>query len=327
MRRVAVAAAAAACTSAAPTYVWDTAWAPTFPAGANVTRLTATAFVGSRLHVLERGTTTDFTGRVWVVDPSSGNVLGSWGQNVVVSAHGMTSEQGSSPSASVWITDPGDATIKVFEGSGTAFVLKRTYGVANSRGQGLSPLQFDQVADVALPSTNQSVFYVVDGDGGANNRALVVERASGTVVWASSDTPGNGPGQFTTPHSIAIHEASGLVFIADRSNNRTQVFDAASMTFLGQWTCVQPGQPWAIRIDQTRGVLFLADGTLGRLLVFDLSAAQPKTVPPCSPIQTLVIPPAAAHLHEMAVNPATGDVFIAQVGTPTGVVRIARQQS
>lgn len=38
-------------------------------------------------------------------------------------------------------------------------------------------------------------------------------------------TKGSGPGQFSTPHGIAI-DAKDNVYVADRGNNRIQVFDS-----------------------------------------------------------------------------------------------------
>ena len=37
--------------------------------------------------------------------------------------------------------------------------------------------------------------------------------------------PGSGPGQFNTPHTIAI-DAKGNIYVADRGNRRIQVFDS-----------------------------------------------------------------------------------------------------
>ena len=47
-------------------------------------------------------------------------------------------------------------------------------------------------------------------------------------------TKGRGPGQFDTPHSIAI-DRSDNVYVGDRGNRRVQVFDTDG-TFLRQWT-------------------------------------------------------------------------------------------
>ncbi len=59
--------------------------------------------------------------------------------------------------------------------------------------------------------------------------------------WGSR---GTAPGQFDTPHGIAI-DAKGTVYVADRGNRRIQVFDGEG-TFKTQFLNV--GTPWAICI-------------------------------------------------------------------------------
>ena len=62
---------------------------------------------------------------------------------------------------------------------------------------------------------------------------------------------GTDSGQFNVPHSIAIvpHsiaiDSKGLVYVADRSNNRIQIFDQTGK-FLNQWTNF--GTPWGLFI-------------------------------------------------------------------------------
>src|SRR5436309_1949925 len=49
--------------------------------------------------------------------------------------------------------------------------------------------------------------------------------------------PGAGPGQFNLPHGIAVL-ADGRVLVADRENDRIQLFDPEGK-YLDQWTQVQ----------------------------------------------------------------------------------------
>ena len=57
---------------------------------------------------------------------------------------------------------------------------------------------------------------------------------------------GSGPGEFDTPHSIAM-DSRGRIFVADRSNSRIQIFDQDGK-FIDQWK--QFGRPSGIFIDQ-----------------------------------------------------------------------------
>ena len=76
---------------------------------------------------------------------------------------------------------------------------------------------------------------------------------------------GKGPGEFDIAHSVAI-DAKGLVYVADRNNQRIQVFDAEG-TFMREWRF--PGTPCGLFItpDQT---LWLAHGHAGQVLKLDL---------------------------------------------------------
>jgi len=71
-------------------------------------------------------------------------------------------------------------------------------------------------------------------------------------------TYGSGPLQFNTPHDIAV-DASDNVYVADRGNNRIQVFDD-NMNHERDITGI--GAPWALCFTNTSPqVLFSGDGT------------------------------------------------------------------
>ena len=65
---------------------------------------------------------------------------------------------------------------------------------------------------------------------------------------------GTGPGEFNVPHSLAM-DSQGRLFVADRGNNRIQIFDQDGK-FLDQWK--QFGKPCGIFIDKN-DVLYVAD--------------------------------------------------------------------
>jgi DNA-binding beta-propeller fold protein YncE len=67
---------------------------------------------------------------------------------------------------------------------------------------------------------------------------------------------GSAPGEFNEPHSIAM-DAQGRVFVADRGNNRIQIFDQNG-EFLDQW--MQFGRPSEIFIDRA-GMIYVPDNT------------------------------------------------------------------
>jgi NHL repeat len=91
---------------------------------------------------------------------------------------------------------------------------------------------FNQPTDVAWDSEGNSYFT----DGYVNSR---VGKADKNGDWVASwGSRGSGEGQFSTPHGIAI-SPSNEVFVADRGNNRIQVFDTSGK-FLRQFTVDVP---------------------------------------------------------------------------------------
>ena len=77
---------------------------------------------------------------------------------------------------------------------------------------------FRQPTDVAWDS--QGNIYITDGY--VNSRVAKYDR-NGDWVKSWGD-PGTGPGQFRTPHAIAI-DRNDNVYVGDRGNQRIQVFD------------------------------------------------------------------------------------------------------
>ena len=105
---------------------------------------------------------------------------------------------------------------------------------------------------------------VLVSDGYDNARVVRFSR-DGAVIdeWGAR---GIAPGQFQTPHGIAVGP-DGRIFVADRENGRIQVFDA-NHRFVAEWKGELIGRPWAVATDE-KGNVFAVDGG-------DQSAARPR---------------------------------------------------
>jgi hypothetical protein len=57
---------------------------------------------------------------------------------------------------------------------------------------------------------------------------------------------GSGPGEFALPHALAI-DSVGRLFVADRANNRIEIFDQDGK-FIAEWR--QFGRPSGLFIDK-----------------------------------------------------------------------------
>jgi hypothetical protein len=51
-------------------------------------------------------------------------------------------------------------------------------------GSGVNPLQFDQPAEIFVHSSGE--IYIVDGDGGINNRLIKLSKGDGDIITTES---------------------------------------------------------------------------------------------------------------------------------------------
>jgi DNA-binding beta-propeller fold protein YncE len=190
----------------------------------------------------------------------------------------------------IWVTDKGSDMVIKFNPEGRVVMVFGRKQEASDDGTG--PLKkpkpplppedgmFRQVTDVAWDKAGNT--YI--SDGYINSRVAKVDKDGN---WLKSwGEPGSGPGQFDTPHSLAV-DAEGSVYVADRGNRRIQVFDGDGK-FLRQITIDvpvdpdarpaignkqaqpsgsrAPGAPWAICITPgPHQVLYSSDGYPGRI--------------------------------------------------------------
>ena len=198
----------------------------------------------------------------------------------------------------IWVTDKGsDMVIKFTPEGRVAMVFGRKQEASDEETGPLKhpnpplpsePGRFRQVTDVAWDAAGNT--YI--SDGYINSRVAKVDRDGN---WLKSwGERGTGPGQFHTPHSIAL-DREGRVYVADRSNRRIQVFDGEG-NFQRQFTIdvpvppgaqaaignipdeaamaagtFAPGSPWAICISPgPNPVLYSADAFPGRIYKLSL---------------------------------------------------------
>ena len=121
------------------------------------------------------------------------------------------------------------------------------------REPGKTPLGPSAYGRARTPSTVQlyawlpdGTFFVSDGYGGT--RVAKFDRNDKFLMdWGSApaDADRPGPGEFNTPHSVAI-SADRRVFVVDRGHQRMQVFDENGK-FLDMWPLRSPHWPASLR--------------------------------------------------------------------------------
>lgn len=178
---------------------------------------------------------------------ASGKLLASFGAGMLVWPHGIYVDRG----GNVWVTDAlsqdakGQQVLK-FSPEGR---LLLTLGRAGVAGEG--PDTFTQPCDVVV-AANGDIF-VADGHDADSNGRIVKFSPDGKFIKAWGKN-GSAPGEFKTPHAVAI-DSRGRLFVGDRANNRIQIFDQDG-TFLEQWT--QFSRPSGIFID-AHDTIYVAD--------------------------------------------------------------------
>jgi sugar lactone lactonase YvrE len=179
-------------------------------------------------------------------DPE-GRLVTSFAGGTFVFPHGIHVDG----KGNVWVTDArgkdgkGHQVLK-FSSDGKLLLALGKAGVT-----GAGPDTFNQPSDVAV-AANGDVF-VADGHDEDSNARIVKFAPDGKFIktWGKR---GTGPGEFDTPHGLAI-DSRGRLFVADRGNNRIQVFDQEGR-FLGEWK--QFGRPSGIFIDRN-DVVYVTD--------------------------------------------------------------------
>lgn len=186
------------------------------------------------------------------LDPS-GKAVKSFGGGMFAFPHGFHVDR----EGNVWVVDgiplgsgtpPAGKGHTVVKFSPEGQVLL-TLGKAGVPGSG--PDAFNQPSDVVV-APNGDIF-VADGHGGNSNARIVKFSKDGRFVkeWGRR---GNGPGEFDTPHAIAM-DSGGRLFVGDRANNRIQIFDQEGK-FLEEWK--QFSRPSGIFIDRN-DMIYVAD--------------------------------------------------------------------
>jgi len=169
----------------------------------------------------------------------SGRLVRSFGQGLFIFPHGIHVDR----DGNVWVTDgrdnyptrgrgaAADAPLppmpdriighQVYKFSPEGRVLL-TLGRAggNRPNEPADPASFYQPNDVITNDAGD--IFVAEGHGGANARIVKFDRTGRFLkAWGSR---GSAPGQLDQPHGLAF-DSRGRLVVADRSNNRLQIFD------------------------------------------------------------------------------------------------------
>ena len=203
----------------------------------------------------------------------AGEIVKSFADGMFVQAHGFCRDR----DGNFWAGDSGPFTdipatagrgFQMFKFSPEGKVLL-TLGKAGVSKAGTDTL----VGPTACTIAPNGDIFIADGHW---PRPTTAQQDGDRIVRVTKDgkfvgewgRKGSKPGEFMGPHSLAI-DSQGRLFVADRSNNRVQIFDK-DMKFVDEWRHF--GRP--------SGVAILKNDTL---IVSDSESGNPIGGPPDAP--------------------------------------------
>ncbi|MEI6419180.1 MAG: peptidyl-alpha-hydroxyglycine alpha-amidating lyase family protein [Sphingomonadales bacterium] len=166
-----------------------------------------------------------------VFDSRTGRLLREIGAGLFAMPHGLSVD----PDGNLWATDVALQQIFKLSPDGRVLLTLGTRAEPGADGQ-----HFNRPTQVGF--AHDGTILIADG---YRNTRVARFSADGRFLgqWG---TPGKAPGEFNTPHAIAI-DAAGKVYVADRQNDRVQVFDPQGK-LLAIWASPQIGRPYGIAL-------------------------------------------------------------------------------
>jgi DNA-binding beta-propeller fold protein YncE len=150
-----------------------------------------------------------------------GKVVGDWPNGLIGGGHGIYIDEADF----VYIIDSGWQVLSKFTRDGELLMQIGEKGVRSDTGstgnfkdirQGAGP--FNSPSKVTVSPRGE--IFVTDGYGNARIHRF----SKDGKLLASWGEPGGEPGQFRIPHGIGV-DKNDRVYVADRENNRIQIFD------------------------------------------------------------------------------------------------------
>ncbi len=232
----------------------------------------------------------DKAGKVQVADPvggpthmivvldREGNVIENWSQwdTLMHTPHDIYVDP-YDPAMPVWVVERGTSggkTMEIlkFSNDGKELLMRLGKGetppasVNEARGRKPGPFQYGQPAKMAFYPNGDFIV----GDGYWNCRVIRYNAAGEFLSEFGSCPTGSGPngedadGEFDTVHGLGI-DRDGRIYVADRSNDRIQVFEANG-THVATWPNVN--SPACVWVDESNAV-WVCGRTTNRMLKYD----------------------------------------------------------
>lgn len=246
------------------------------------------------------GVTVDGRDHVWVFNRGNhpviefdqgGNMVQAWPDVKVVSSHGMRV----SPDGSVWGVDVKGHVVFQYDRDGRIhMVLGARQGTPGAND---SHDAFNEPTGIAFAPDGS--FFITDGY--VNSRVVKFNRDGEYLMhWGKK---GTGDGEFNLVHDVVI-DSRGLLYVADRTNQRVQIFDQQGK-FLGKWTGI--GAPWGLHYARSENAIYMCDGLNNRVVKLDMEGRVVGTFGSYGKA-----PGKLDFAHNIAVD-STGAIYVAEI--------------
>ncbi len=218
----------------------------------------------------------------------------SFGDKIFTRSHGLRIDR----QGNLWATDVGGHIVVKMTRDGKTLLTIGTKGEAGDWNESTGSHKLNQPNDIAI-ADNGDIFVAQGHTPGPMGDPRVLKFDKDGKFIKSWGGKGSGPGQFQVAHGAAI-DGKGLLWVADRENQRIQVFDQNG-TFVREMK--YKGLPCSFDIG--RQFVYMVNGFAGQVLKLDLDgkvlAAMGK--PGKGPGEF-------GEAHMIAVNPK-GDIYVA----------------
>ena len=243
-------------------------WAK-LPTGWDLSQVSPATNSDGNVYLFNRGP------RPMIVLSSGGEFLTSWNQASLPSAHGLHIDRDDN----VYVTVMFQHVVCKYDRDGELLMTLGEWEAPSNPDYRIDPAKEGAVADPTWMGSAQVTsrmkaemwgccgpftvptdvavgprgeIYCADGYGNAR----IHKFSPDGILLRSWGAPGSEPGNFQVPHGIWVHR-DGRVFVADRENDRLQIFDADG-DFLTEWTGFS--HPCDVFVDPD-GIVVVAEGT------------------------------------------------------------------
>jgi sugar lactone lactonase YvrE len=227
----------------------------TFPPGTTMGAAASVAFdANGHFYVLNRGP------QPLVEFDAEGKFVRAFGDGLFTRSHGLRIDR----DGNLWATDVGAHVVMKLNPRGDVLLTLGTKGEAGEWNEAANSRKLNEPNDVAF-GRDGDIFIVQGHTPGPRGDARVLKFDKEGRFIKSWGGKGSGPGQFQVAHGIAI-DAQGQLWVADRENQRVQLFDADGR-FIRE--IKYAGLPCAFDIG--RQYVYMVNGFAGQVLRLDLN--------------------------------------------------------